>query len=81
MTAEKYPIERGLDGMYFRVERDGEWKDICLTDLIPEEREVVLNSFDKDSKGKSLVFASKLNTEGILIELDLKNAKSDKASH
>ena len=49
MTAEKYPIERGLDGMYFRVERNGEWKDICFTDLIPEEREVVLNSFDKDA--------------------------------
>ena len=47
MTAGKYPIERGLDGMYFRVERNGEWKDICFTDLIPEEREVVLNSFDK----------------------------------
>ena len=31
-----------------------------------------LNSFERDSKGKNLVFASKLNTEGILIELDLK---------
>ena len=30
MTAEKYPIERGLDGMYFRVERNGEWKDIKI---------------------------------------------------
>lgn len=49
MAAENYPIERGLDGMYFRVKRDGEWKDICFTDLIPEEREVVLNSFDKDA--------------------------------
>lgn len=49
MTAEKYPIERGLDGMYFKVERDGKWKNICFTDLIPEEREVVLNSFDKDA--------------------------------
>ena len=49
MAVQNYPIERGLDGMYFRIERDGEWKDICFTDLIPEEREIVLNSFDKDT--------------------------------
>ena len=31
-----------------------------------------LNSFDKDKNGKNIVFASMLNTEGLLIELNLK---------
>lgn len=30
--------ERKLDGCYFRVERDGEWKSLCFTDLTYEER-------------------------------------------
>ncbi len=49
MPTENYPIERGLDGMYFRVERNGEHKDICFTDLTNEEREIILNSFDKEA--------------------------------
>ena len=73
MTAEKYPIERGLDGMYFRVERDGEWKDICLTDLIPEEREVVLNSFDKDALIRTcLSLADTVRAVGDLYNLTFK---------
>lgn len=73
MTAEKYPIERGLDGMYFRVERNGEWKDICFTDLIPEEREVVLNSFDKDALIHTcLLLADTVRAVGDLYNLTFK---------
>lgn len=49
MAVQSYPKERGLDGMYFRVERDGKWRDLCFTDIIHEEREKVLESFDKDA--------------------------------
>ena len=37
---------RKLDGVYFRVERNGEWMSLCFSDLTPEEREEVLK--DKD---------------------------------
>ena len=26
-----------LDGIYFRVERDGKWQSLCVSDLTPEE--------------------------------------------
>lgn len=35
-------MDRNLDGCYFRVERDGEWCNICFSDLTNEERENVL---------------------------------------
>lgn len=33
-----YPKKRNMDGVYFRVERDGKWENICFTDLTDEER-------------------------------------------
>ena len=35
-------IERNLDGCYFRVERDNEWKSLCFSDLTEEEMKKVL---------------------------------------
>lgn len=29
---------RNLDGVYFRIQRDGKWENICFSDLTPEER-------------------------------------------
>lgn len=37
-----YPTKRDLDGVYFRVERDGKWDPICYTDMTEEERETVI---------------------------------------
>lgn len=32
-------IKRNLDGIYFRIQRDGKnWEDVCWTDLTVEER-------------------------------------------
>lgn len=30
-------INRNLDGVYFRVEREGKWQNICFTDLTDSE--------------------------------------------
>lgn len=30
-------ISRNLDGVYFRVEREGKWQSICFTDLYDDE--------------------------------------------
>ncbi len=33
---------RNLDGVYFRIQRDGKWENICFSDLTPEERVEVM---------------------------------------
>lgn len=48
-----YPIERELCGVYFRVERDGKYENICFTDLTREEQEESLT-------GKELPFVKSL---------------------
>lgn len=37
MNAE-YPIKYNMDGMYFRVERNGKFENVCLSDMTNEER-------------------------------------------
>lgn len=37
-----YPAQRNLDGVYFRVRRNGAWGNVCFSDMTPEEREEVL---------------------------------------
>ena len=34
-------MDRELDGVYFRIERDGKWQPICFSDLTEQEREKV----------------------------------------
>lgn len=33
--------ERRLDGCYFRVCRKGQMRNVCFSDLYPEEREII----------------------------------------
>ena len=40
-------MNRDLDGIYFRVERDGKWQNICFTDLTNEEIDEITK--DKDT--------------------------------
>lgn len=37
MSETKKP--RNLDGVYFRVERDGRWQNVCYSDMTAEERD------------------------------------------
>ena len=46
MRSEK--IKRNLDGVYFRVLRDGKWDNICFSDLTQEEMETVMEGRDED---------------------------------
>jgi len=47
----KYPLKRELDGIYYRVEREGKFFNLCFTDLtVGEQRE----------------FLERLNTEGLI---------------
>lgn len=35
-------VQRNLDGLYFRIERDGKWQNICFSDLTQQERDRVM---------------------------------------
>lgn len=41
-----YPVERNLDGAYYRVDRNGQGKSICFSDLSTREQEHVLDNYD-----------------------------------
>lgn len=34
-------MNRHLDGVYFRINRNGKWRNICFSDLTTEEREQI----------------------------------------
>jgi hypothetical protein len=34
--------QRNLDGVYFRVKRDGKWEIVCYSDMEQQEREEVV---------------------------------------
>lgn len=37
-------MNRELDGVYFRIKRDGKWQSICFSDLTNEEMHKVLEN-------------------------------------
>lgn len=39
---------RNLDGLYFRVKRDGIWRNICFSDLTWKERYEVMKDKDEE---------------------------------
>ena len=38
-----YPEKRDLDGVYFRVCRDGKWVNVCFSDLTKDERSQIMS--------------------------------------
>lgn len=40
--------KRNLDGIYFRVQRDGKWDNVCFSDLTQKEMEDVMKNRDVD---------------------------------
>ena len=60
-----YPEQRYLDTVFFRVERDGKWQDVCFTDLTEAERDKVM--YDKPLdwyKGLATLLADQLRFMG-----------------
>lgn len=33
----EYPKKKNLDGMFFRLERNGKFEDVCITDMTDDE--------------------------------------------
>ena len=63
-------INRNLDGIYFRVERDGKWQNLCFSDLTEEEREEVLKDKSQDFILQlTLILAKRLREVGDKFDL------------
>lgn len=65
-----------LDGIYFRVERDGRWQTLCVSDLTPEE----LKSVTKDWDCNQLTVVAKELSCTLKGLFDCPSVHSDKAS-
>ena len=65
-----YPIQRNLDGVYFRVERDGKWLNLCLTDLTLDEMSEILQDRDPEWYKQLIIhLSSKLRECGDTFDL------------
>ena len=42
-----YPRQHKLDGIYFHIKRDDEYKDICFSDLTRDEQYSIMTNKDK----------------------------------
>lgn len=38
----EYPVIHGIDGVYFRVQRNNRWEDICFSDLTEAEQDEMM---------------------------------------
>lgn len=65
-----------LDGIYFRVERDGKWQSLCVSDLTPEE----LKSVTKDWDCNQLTIVAKELSCTLNGMFDYPSVHTDKAS-
>ena len=65
-----------LDGIYFRVERDGKWQSLCVSDLTPEE----LKSVTKDWDCNQLTIVAKELSCTLKDLFNYPSVHSDKAS-
>ena len=55
-----YPIERELDGIYYRVERDGKWCNLCFTDLTTSEQEKMIKKYDAEGLKRMVMLLAKI---------------------
>lgn len=58
-------MNRNLDGIYFRVKRNGEWDNICFSDLSETEKVDVLKNKDIDwVKSLCMILGKKIREIG-----------------
>lgn len=63
-------MNRNLDGVYFRVNRDGKWCNVCFSDLTDKEKIEVMQNKD-ETWLKSLCITLGNSIKKIGDELDL----------
>lgn len=63
-------MNRNMDGIYFRVERNGKWQNICFTDLTLDEIDEVIGERSAEW-WKAVAVHLKDRINSIADELDL----------
>ena len=58
MSEQVYPKERNLDGVYYRVKRDGKWCNRCYTDLTEAEQNEFMSRLDEEGLKRLCSFLS-----------------------
>ena len=70
----KYPIKRNLDSIYFRVERDGKFENICFSDLTTHEQHKVIKKYDSAQLTKLCVkLANTIRKIGDELDVEIKH--------
>ena len=54
------PIPRELDGIYYRVERDGKWCNRCFTDLTTDEQEEMIKKYVAEGLKRMVMLLAKI---------------------
>lgn len=58
-----------MDGIYYRVERDGEWQDVCFSDCELEEIENFTTEYGAEQwKRVAIHLAEKLRDVGVFLK-------------
>lgn len=71
-------IKRNLDGVYFRIQRDGKWDSICFTDLTDDEMDEVLKGRGKEwILGLVKILAKTIQNIGYQLDLVGKNSDDE----
>jgi len=69
---------RDLDGVYFRIERDGKWDDICFSDLTDHEMDMVLLEFTTPALVRMCkVLGQTIREIGDIFDIDLNGGEDD----
>ena len=69
-------MNRNLDTIYFRIERDNKWQNICFSDLTVEEMQIVM--LEKDKMWLKSICTELANTiKEIGEQLDLKRGEDE----
>ena len=64
-------MDRNLDGVYFRVNRNGKWESVCFSDLTVDEMEIVLQGRSEEwLKSMCVMLGSRIREIGD--ELDIR---------
>lgn len=63
-------MNRGLDGVFFRVCREGKWQSLCFSDLTEDEMNEVLKDRNEDwLKSLCIILGKRIRKIGDILDL------------
>lgn len=63
-------MDRNLDGVYFRVQRDGKWCNVCFSDMTQTERDLFIGDRSADWwKSMACIMGDRLKEIGDTLDL------------